>query len=328
MKPLNASMARKLLRYQNQGKIFSTNLGKQTDTVEKLLGKCARMIFTKHFQDDLKAPVNNVPRSAKLAPAAFNVYFGANTSKTNNPNTVKRAAYAFGSGATSIGLDPRTMRLNPLFPDLIKLAKKATEIVNRDPHRRKAMGGKVYNACSVKIYYWTRRDNKDKTLVQKTVDWHVDVTRDKAGNPRANNSQVPETPVAILTYGTEKRFKMRKHRSPTSFLKSTAVEFRQKSGYMMVLDARDEKIVGGQHWRHMSEAGDDKDGITFSFLFRVVQMEAEVYLHDNTLVDKTCGKMKLEQFKKAGTTWSKTTHYCNTITEIHDRMDSLFNAFP
>jgi hypothetical protein len=328
MKPLNASMARKLLRYQSQGKLLSRNLGKQSNSMEILLGKCARMIFNHHFQDDLKAPVNNEARSAKLAPAAFNVYFGANTSETDNPNTVKRAAYAFGSGATSIGLDPRTMRLNPLFPDLIELAKKATEIVNRDPLWRKAMGGKVYNACSVKIYYWTRRDNAQRTLVHKTVDWHVDVTRDKAGTPQKNNSQVPNTPVAILTYGNEKRFKMRKHRSPNSFLKSTAVEFRQKSGYMMVLDGGDEQIVNGQHWRHMSQAGDDQSGITFSFLFRVVRMEVEVNLDDNTLVSKTCGKRKMGQFKKAGKGWSKTKHYRKATTEIDERMHLLFNNFP
>ena len=157
MPAIQNTLAKRLWRYQKDGRIFSRTVKlkkRRTQTIQRLLGKCARNMYQKDFQDDLKAPVNNEARPAKLAPAAFNFYYGINTAKTNDPATIKRAAYGFGSGATTIGLDPRTMRLSPFNTELMNLMNYVEKILMKDPDWKAAMKGRQLNSCSAKMYYW------------------------------------------------------------------------------------------------------------------------------------------------------------------------------
>jgi hypothetical protein len=329
MPAIENTLSKRLWRYQKDGVIFTRRikLGKSgTKTLERMLGKCARKMYQQDFQDHLKAPVNNEARSAKLAPAAFNFYYGINTENTEDPTTVNRAAYGLGSGATSIGLDPRTMRLNPFNTELMNLRDRIHKILIKDPTWKAAMKGKSLNSCSAKMYYWIVNEaGKD---VRKDVKYHVDVTRNSNGVPDKNNSQVPDTPVVIVTFGDEKRFNMRRHYSASEVVHNSKVEFRQKSATVIVLDGRDEQVRNGIHWRHTSRAGDNKDDVTFSFMFRVVQMQQEVRLDDATLVNKTCGAKKMAQFKRAGKIPFKKAHYKRTVNEINRKVELLFNRFP
>jgi hypothetical protein len=330
---LQKTRNKRLSRARGEGQLFSKRLTLEPSkkrTVKRLLRNCARHIYNNNFADDLKAPVNCEAKSARLAPAAFNIYFGANKETTNDPHTVRRAAYGFGSGARSIGLDPRTMRLYPFFPDLLKLKQHVlTEMVVKDPAWKHAMGGRDFDSCSLKVYYWTQRPAGN--WIQKKVDWHVDVARNEDGVPDTNNSQVPNTPVVIVTYGHTKHLEMRKHTSSNTFLKTSTINFRQTNASVFVLDGRDESIRNGFHWRHKStatgNAKDNKHDITFSFLFRITQMTHEVNVHDNTLVNKACGAKKQKQFQNAHPQTFKTKDYKSTCTFIDENMELLFNQF-
>lgn len=330
MPAIKNTVARRLNRWQKSGKIYTRKIKlpeKKAKTLERLMGKCARKMYADDFQDDLKAPVNNGAGAAKLAPAAFNFYYGANMGKTGDPKTVRRAAYGFGSGATSIGLDPRTMRLNPFFTELLDLTQRMEKLLRMDPQWKKALGKNTLNSCAAKAYYWTK--NEAGKNVRKAVNYHVDVNRNAAGIPDSNNSQVPDTPVVMVSFGDEKIFRMRRHTSSTTTIPDSEVEFRQTSGTILVLDGRDEQVRDdGTHWRHMSKAGDNPDDVTFSFMFRAVQMEKEVQVSDGTLADPSCGTKKMIQFKKAGNKPFKRAHYTTTCATIDKKMTSMFNRFP
>ena len=268
---IKPSAVKKLKRYLDSGTLFSRSLGRQGPAIEKLLGRCARKVRADLFQDDLKAPLGCEAKPAKIVPSAFNVYVGENVEKTKDPATIIRAAYAFGSGVASIGLNPKTMRLYPFWPDLVTLANHVTKVIHSRQEWKDQMQGQRFNVCSIKIYYWVTRvsTNGEKYRVRKCVKWHVDVERNVKGEPKTNNSQVPDTPVAIVTYGSEKHFTMRRHKTKSVHRATSQIWYRQESGTLIVLDPRDEEIRDGLHWRHMSQAGDDRNGVTFSFLFRI-----------------------------------------------------------
>ena len=67
-------------------------------------------------QDDLKCPMWqwNYAKPVLLSAPAFNIYFGANVSKTHN--TLKLPAYGFSTGSNTIGLNSRTMRIAAFLP--------------------------------------------------------------------------------------------------------------------------------------------------------------------------------------------------------------------
>ncbi|KAL3912798.1 MAG: hypothetical protein SGARI_000969 [Bacillariaceae sp.] len=282
------------------------------------------------MRDDLKAPLGCPAIPAKLAPAALNLYLAENVGVTKDPNTIMRAAYAFGSGVTSIGLNPETMRLLPFFPDLIALKKHVTEVVHDNAEWKAQMKGKQFNVCSIKVYYWLVRVNEkgEKRWVRKDVKWHVDIERNSRGEPKDNNSQEPNTPVAILTFGSDKIFSMREHKSPDVYLKSTNVQFKQTNGTLIVLDPRDEEIKKGKHWRHMSECGDDKQGVTFSLLFRICRKRVEVRLDDNTLVDKSCTEKKAAQYEAAPPDSFDNDVYVQTVQDVDQKIGRIFDKFP
>ena len=191
------------------------------------------------------------------------------------------------------------------------------------------MAGRQFDSCSIKVYYWTQRPAGN--WIQKKVDWHVDVSRNADGIPYTNNSQVPETPVVILTFGHTKTLEMRKHTSPTTFQETSTVHFQQGNASVFVLDGRDERVRNGYHYRHKSRAtGNAKNNsheITFSFLFRITQMMHEVNVNDNTLVNKTCGAKKMKQFERADPKTFKSPHYKHACAFIDENMESLFNCF-
>ena len=72
---------------------------------------------------------------------------------------------------------------------------------------------------------------------------HVDVTRNrKTGEPMPNNSQIPGTPVAILTYGASKNLWFRRQAIKQLHNPTSLIHFLQRSDSLFVLDERDEEL--------------------------------------------------------------------------------------
>ena len=291
-------------RFQKSGILHSqfVKCPRENKNIMRLLLIVTKKVHEHHFHDDLKAPMNNGAKSAFFSNASLNVYFGKNQ-KTDSV-TVDRAAYGQGSGVLSIGLNPNTIRTHPLFLELSTLEGKVRELVNMNPVWKAAMKGRDFNSVLVKVHFghpdWAKVNGKSvlKT-VNKTTEWHTDIDIDANGVPVSKgNSQEPETPVAFLTFGDTKNLWFQQHSSKTKPIDNSLVHFLQKSGSLFVLDARDE-VYGenGWHWKHKSNMA-VADGMTFSLMFRIVQMTKKVDPMTSPLVDPSVGPKKKNSSRK------------------------------
>ena len=289
----------------------------------KVYSACKK-IWECYFQDDLKSPQGNPAVPASITKPSMNFYFGINLEV--HDETIVRTAYGVGSGTSSIGLNPRTLKIHSAFTELVHLMAWATALVKMDKDWMWVMWQKSFNFCSVKIYY-AFKDAKGK-IVQKDTQWHVDVTQDKNGNPLKNNSQEPGTPVAILTFGETKNLMFRRHLSKHVFDKHTTCLFQQRNASLFILDYRDERVSrkDGLHWRHMSEMQPNTEGITFSFMFRVVKKTVAINKSDSTFVDPRVGDKKAIQFQQ-GQCLFHTDHYKHEQCELQKKMEAFFDKY-
>eukprot|EP00957_Ditylum_brightwellii_P120244 9174629-Ditylum_brightwellii.AAC.1 len=88
--------------------------------------------------------------------------------------------------------------------------------------------------------YYTYTDEKGNKVNNHT-NWHADSLYLKNGEPMLDNSQKVGASVAIFIFGNEKNLWFHRHYNQHTFQTNTSVQFKQKSGSMIVLDARDEK---------------------------------------------------------------------------------------
>jgi hypothetical protein len=312
--------------YVRSGEFKSGKLRwKSRRKARKILGICSKQIWENYYEDNLKAPLNNPAKPASISKASMNFYFGTN--KEVKGDLVLRTAYAVGSGVTSIGLDPSTMKVHALFPEMSELMGMAHEAVMTNPKVAHTMQDKYFNFCSVKIYF-SFRDEKGK-LVRKNTNWHVDVTSDKQGKPLPNNSQVPGTPVVIATFGDTKILEFRRQGRHGNLDNNSHLEFSQENGSIFVLHPDDEKIDYLQkHWRHKSEmklVNNNKpnpDAVTFAFMFRVVQGEVWLNVADSTLANPPLPK-KFNGSKGK----FYTEHYKEESQKLQNKMQKLFVNF-
>ena len=296
----------RLWRIRNKGLFFTKRIeyGREGRsygrTQKRLLKSCCTIIHKKYFHDDLKSPMNNRPKSAMFARPSLNIYFGVNKKMNNNKQSVTRTSYGMGSGKSTIGLNPRTMRVYNMFDELTELRRHAERSVRDDGQWNDAMKNRSFNFCSVKVYY-SCADNGGK-VINKSTKWHTDVTTDDKGNPNADNSQVPGTPVAILTFGDEKDLWFRRRsKNKKKPEENSDFNFRQRSNSFVVLDGRDEEPThDGMYWEHKSEmAGKETGRVTFSFMFRVVQVDIKVHPTKHTMVAPRITAVKDRWFREA-----------------------------
>lgn len=85
-------------------------------------------IILNYFHDIIKAPMGNAGKPSFITDVSHNIYFGWNIN-LNSDKTVTRAAYGTGSGASSIGIDPRKATINPIFPELANLLRIVENMV-------------------------------------------------------------------------------------------------------------------------------------------------------------------------------------------------------
>lgn len=217
-------------------------------------------------RDDLKASLGNPADSAMFLPSSLNVYFGKN--KSVGEMGIQRFAYGTGSGSSTIGLDNSTMKIHQMTGTLIELSAEVTKLMAADDNWRMWLCRNPFNVCAVKVYYMTE-DGNGETF--KKTGFHGDVTYNKrTGKPMSNNSQVPGTPVAMLTFGDAKNLWFQQFNGKAK-KRNTLIRFHQESGCLTILDGRDEVPDDeGWVWKHMANMTAAM-GITFVFTFRSVQ---------------------------------------------------------
>ena len=317
-------------RQRAQGKGFKTMAIKyksKRPALYRLVRTCCSMLISYYLNDALKAPMNNAAKSALFSKPSYDIYLGINISKI--ADVIKRTAYGTGSGAASIGLNPEEMRVYSCFPELVQLLQEATNIVKENDKWKHRMKDKEFNFVSVKIYFSYR--DKNGNLIKKHTNWHVDVTSERDGTPCSNNSQEPNTPVAMFTFGEEKNLWFRQHTTKTQYYSDSVFNFRQQSGSLIILDPRDEMLGReGRHWRHMSEMLKDRTegGVTFSLMCRVVQTTIDVNATDSSIVDKTLGvrEKKIAVFRRARNVM-KTQRYKKDREHLSHKFTEVFRKF-
>ena len=263
------------LYYNRQNNLFysgvvATSLVSR-NAITNLLPRVTRDCWS-DCEDILKAPHCNGARPAYFSPSAINQYYGwelpiSPEEQNGNPGVCKRTAYGVGSGTSTIGLDPRHLKVHPPGRAMVELTAEVTKaIATSNPAWAAILQAHPFNNVSTKIYLSYR--NHNGKLVRKCVGMHCDVSHDLATRaPKRNNSQTPGTVVGLLTFGANKNLWFKKYWNSKDSHPNSLLHFLQKSGTLFVLDPRDEMPdQHGDHWRHCSTMGTE-EGITFTFAF-------------------------------------------------------------
>ena len=275
-------------------------------------------IIHRHINDNMKAARNNNAKPALFTPSSFDIYFGEDVRELKeesieaNEVIMERTAYANGSGSLSIGLDPRHMRIYQIFPELDRLRNVVNWAVNEHYRNRGEKCDYVFNNVSSKLYF----DNKKTTP-------HTDIafTHDHS-QPNRHNSQMPDTPVAIVTIGAKKLLEFILYAGsgkgePVS--NERALQFLQKSGCsFIIMDSRDEYFDEDlTYWKHSSRLLDGD--ACLSLMFRDAQNSVRVYKSSGHLYQPAMiggyGSKKQKQFD---TGWRKYSESSAAYTEMKD----------
>lgn len=269
-----------------------------------LLSSSVHTIVMEHLKDNMKAPFNNPAKPALFAPSSFNIYFGDNIGPpVKRGRQIVRAAYATNSGASSIGLDPRHATLNYMFPALSNLRDMVRERVKKHFASSLPNINCDFNHVSVKVYF---KGNKTKE--------HTDIEFNrKHTEPKVGNSQVPSTPVVMVSLGDDKYLHFSEYWGEGKGVKVSpqkSKKFLQQSRSMFILDPRDEELNDKcTFWKHKSDQINKHDEVTITLMFRVVQATVLVHSDNGLLVNpKVPGTgVKKKQFDKG---WKTIKNDC------------------
>ena len=282
---------------------------KNARKVTSLLKKASIKVLRDHFEDHLKRPsCSSQAHSAKMAYPSFNIYFGRNVGKASN-GVVKRFAYGTGTGTQTIGLDPQTMRFNEYLDTFDEILKNIPKV---DP--------KSFNAVSVKIYYGLRKGVK--TARVKDTKLHVDVNYQGQDQPSKENSQVPGSPVLILTFGGRKRLHFCLGSSTQNHHQQTEFYFLQTDTCGFYLDGADENPNEKKdRWMHRSTMHPkNRGGMVISFMFRQVRNTRRVNEQDGTLAEPG---PDIAAFASVRDTYQESQDYKKAMEEIDGKAREL-----
>gem|GEM_PF-7000049 len=284
-----------------------------------------------NINDNMKAARNNPAKPALCTPSSFDIYFGEDVCELFEESgdvIMERTAYANGTGSLTIGLDPRHTRIYKIFPALDRLKRIVNWAVN-DHYRQK--GEKfdyVFNHVSSKLYF----DGK-KTPPHTDIAFSYDHS-----SPKQHNSQMPNTPVAIITIGADKWLEFILYTGCGQGKEvdgERSIKFLQKSSSFVIMDSRDEFLDEElTFWKHASHLVNG--GVCLSLMFRVAQNTVQVYKSTGHLFNPRMiggnGSKKQQQFD---TGWRKyggaeghaeTPLYakmkCEKMKKIQDKLGS------
>jgi hypothetical protein len=294
---------------RSKGKFHSKNIPLRARDRKQALRFAHRgiaVIFNNLMKDDLKYATNypSAPvKSAYFTQASTNVYMGANLNKSedNEEVIVLRTAYGTGTGATSIGLNPATVRNNPIPPPiwgLVEICTRAASVRNEEWAR--TLETYPINNVTGKFYYSYL--NKDGKPEEKNTGPHVDVTRNKRNVPLRNNSQEPDSLVMMYCFGDAKELWFKKHLDRTTIVPNSEIRIEQTHGTLFILDHRDEMWNEQEDgslavYRHSSNMI-NSEGMTFMLIMRCVAASQEVH-PAGELVNPQTTELRQNKFKEA-----------------------------
>lgn len=224
------------------------------------------------------APFGNPPLLNVFRPAAIQLYFGEDTGQpyTDRGRTfVCRRVYGNASGSNSIGADPRYLQNRPMTESMFELAQYIEQLLNIKYH---------YNHCTMVIYLGKdikpSRDSKQDSNKSSSLGTHRDIVHHGEYCYQQRNSQLPNTDVAIVSFGKSRNVLFSEFREIMLEGRKKAIQvkggirqtFLQEHGSLFCLDHRDEipHKLTNTHFRH-SVSFKNETGLSVALCLRVVQ---------------------------------------------------------
>ena len=136
-------------------------------TSNTYLYKVCHDVYYKYLHDDIKAPIGCPGLPAYFSPAATNFYFAVN--KKDHGDSMEVTSHGFGSGGLSTGLNPETMRINPMYTTMLDLVDQMTHWVKKNPRWARQLEGHSFDSVAGKLYHSfhhlkTRKKTKKKSF--------------------------------------------------------------------------------------------------------------------------------------------------------------------
>ena len=300
-----------------------------------LVSRVFRHIVRNCITDNMKAPNANEAKSSLLSNASYNFYFGLDVAQTLDGNIV-RTAYATGSGASSIGMDPRYAIIHPFTIEMLELRNMIQELVERHYKLNYHTGCLEYNCnfnhVSGKIY-----------IGHMATGLHTDIEYNSDHSaPVANNSQETNTPVVIVSFGDEKYLQFVKFSGiggGNPAITAKRITMRQESYSIILLDPKDEQLNGNSWWKHRAFMKNNASGVAGSLMFRVCRKKSTVTVSPDTnmvvnphIPGGINGK-KIKQFNRGWksiidrTTGGMKQEYLHKVKQQLDRVTSTFEKY-
>ena len=296
--------------------------------VHRAIKKCLKLI-DKHFEDSMAKPKGSPhPLPQTMSPSGVNMYFGKDVVGSQRQGFVRRFAYASGHGTDTIRINPLRQRFlawDSCFDELWEAVK---------PHVDPKYHNVVFNGVSVKwAYRYIDHNGNPQDVITRL---HADVIHNRHG-PIADNSQVPGTPVLMVTYGGNKTLIFKEvtvgmNRTETLSQNPYTI-IKQDDSNCTMLDTNDEAYVKDRIWnlwrffKHEAQFDSNLGGNTdktmiITIMLRCVQKTAEVNAETGYLANPDPGD-NAEEFAAAEEAWSHDLLYLDNLRIFEDKMKEL-----
>jgi len=246
------------------------------------------------IQLSLDTPLNNTKNLNTLRPAVLRQYFGDDVDViSKSQKFVRRYTYGFGSGTSSVGMDPLNFVTRKMTPEMKYIGRNLHQLLIKNRSLFNLDGVNLeqcFNHCTV-ISYYASGDLKK----QSSLGMHTDcVYSPRDGKfTKKMNSQVENTPAVIYSVGDKRLLHSKKrYMSETGVWKddeSFGTSYHLNSDTATIINPLDEDPLSR---KNISEHAQYQHGgvkvngtkLCFGLVFRVVSSEESYHLENNKMI--------------------------------------------
>ena len=252
-------------------------------------------INSKHgIRLSLDTPLNNTKNLNTRRPAVLRQYFANDVDVIcESEKFVRCYTYGFGSGTSSVGMDPLNFVTQSMSPEMQYIGSNLHQLLNRNRSFFNLDGVNLdlpFNHCTVIIYY--AGDNLKK---QASLGMHADcVYSPRDGKfKKDSNSQVENTPAIIYSIGDERVLNFKRRGMTKAGVweddDSFGASYHLNSDTATVINPVDENPLSYKNLLKHAQyqhGGVKVNGnkLCFGLVFRVVSSEESYNLDTDTMI--------------------------------------------
>lgn len=252
-------------------------------------------INSKHgIKLSLDTPLNNTKNLNTIRPACLRQLFANDVDVIRRSKKfVRRFTYGFGSGTSSVGMDPYNFVTRRMSPEMQYIGTKLHELLQRNRVFFNLEGvdlDQQFNHCTVIIYY-----ADDCLKKQASLGMHCDCVYSPHDGKfkKKSNSQVENTPALIYSVGDERilNFKRRGMSKAGTWEDddSFGTSYHLNSDTATIINSLDEDPLS---YKNISKHSQYQHGgvkvngtkLSFGLVFRVVSSEESYNLDTDTMI--------------------------------------------